>query len=193
MTTSRSAAPDILGAATRVLGRKCYSEVSMQDIADECGVTKPTIYYHYSSKRGLFQALCRRVAERLAAILVEELDSGCRVSESLVRIARKVLESHAEETGFARLHLAFHKDPGLRSLVPDVQEEFARLDALMAGLMEKGVAAGELRRDIPIQILCRIYSSVLHTALAGLLDNAPGDMVPSPEEMVRILMNGIES
>jgi AcrR family transcriptional regulator len=165
----------------------------MQDIADECGVTKPTIYYHYSSKRGLFQALCRQVTGRLAGILGEELDSGSSVSESLVRIARRVLEVHTEDTGFASLHLAFHKDPGLRSLVPDVQDEFARLDGLMTRLMEKGVAAGELRRDIPIQILCRIYSSVLHTALSGLLDNAPGDMVPSPEEMVRILMNGIES
>lgn len=182
---------EILRAAMRVLGEKSFSDMSMQDIAKASGCTKPTIYYYYSSKKGLFLALFDHVIERLEGILRKELESGEPVSLSLERIAGALFEIGSSDEDFSRTHIAFLTDPGLKALVPSVVGRFVELDKLLQELIQRGVEAGEFRRDVSISVLCRVYSSVLHTSLS---DRASGsDHTPSPEEMVRILMRGIGS
>ncbi|MBS4201848.1 TetR/AcrR family transcriptional regulator [Bacillus sp. FJAT-49732] len=44
----------ILDVATRLFLEHGYKIVSMDDVAQACGVTKATIYYHYSTKADLF-------------------------------------------------------------------------------------------------------------------------------------------
>lgn len=47
----------ILTAATRCFGTHGYANVSMEAIAEDAGVTKPTVYAHFGSKEGLFETL----------------------------------------------------------------------------------------------------------------------------------------
>jgi AcrR family transcriptional regulator len=182
---------EILMAAIRVMAEKSYSNMSMQDIAEASGFTKPTIYYYFTSKKGLFLALVDHVNGCLEDLLRKELATGDPVSLSLERLAKTLFEIHARDECFARAHLAVHTDTALKALLPSLTGRFTEIDRLLQELISRGVETGEFRQDVSIPVLCRIYSSVLHASLSDLASGV--DKTPSAHEIVRILMQGIGS
>jgi TetR/AcrR family transcriptional regulator len=182
---------EILRAAIRVLGRKSYSDMSMQDVAEASGFTKPTIYYYFTSKKGLVLALVEHVNSCLEDLLRRELAQTCPVSLSLERIAGAIIDMHSADEDFARAHLTAHSDTGMRALVPAMAEKFTELQRLLEELITRGVSSGEIRPDVSVPVLCRIYSSILH---ASLTERALGtETTPSAREMIGLLMRGIGS
>lgn len=55
----------LLETALERFSRLGYEGCGVQEICDAAGVTKPTLYHHYGSKRGLLDALIRRLTESL--------------------------------------------------------------------------------------------------------------------------------
>ena len=55
----------LLEVALHVFAERGFHLTSMNDVADAAGVTKPVLYQHFSSKRGLYLELLRTVGERL--------------------------------------------------------------------------------------------------------------------------------
>ncbi len=58
----------ILAAAAEIFGSKGYAATSVGEIATNAGITKPSLYYHFGSKEGLYRAVldtCAAQADRL--------------------------------------------------------------------------------------------------------------------------------
>ena len=55
----------ILKSALRHFETKGYSGTSLRDIADELGLTKAALYYHFPSKKGLIDALVAPANEQM--------------------------------------------------------------------------------------------------------------------------------
>ncbi len=49
----------ILDSALHLFSERGYDAVGVQEIADSCSVTKPTLYHYFGSKRGLIEALLK--------------------------------------------------------------------------------------------------------------------------------------
>lgn len=61
----------ILDAALRLFSEKGFARTSVRDIAQAAGITDAAIYYHFASKRELFEAL---IEERGFTAALEELE-----------------------------------------------------------------------------------------------------------------------
>lgn len=59
----------ILDCALQLFSAKGYSEVSIGDIVEMVGVTKPTLYYFFGNKEGLFRELLKINFETLNQLL----------------------------------------------------------------------------------------------------------------------------
>lgn len=59
---------DILDAARRLFGTKGYTVTSITDLADDLGVTKGALYYHFKSKEAILSALVAEPAAEIAVI-----------------------------------------------------------------------------------------------------------------------------
>jgi AcrR family transcriptional regulator len=57
----------IIDCAIRVFARRGYSAASVDEIAEQAGVSKPLVYLYLESKEGLFLACLRREEQRLVA------------------------------------------------------------------------------------------------------------------------------
>jgi AcrR family transcriptional regulator len=69
------AASHIARVAARLFAERGYDATSVREIVEVAGVTKPTLYYHFGSKKGLAEALLTRpMSDLLASLrrLVEE-------------------------------------------------------------------------------------------------------------------------
>ena len=59
----------LLAVALDVFASQGFHATSMNDIAAAAGVTKPVLYQHFPSKRGLYLELLRDVGDRLMAAI----------------------------------------------------------------------------------------------------------------------------
>ncbi len=64
----------ILEVASRHFRERGYSVTSMQEIADELGVTKAALYYHFESKAEILHALVEPIFSAVEGILVGDID-----------------------------------------------------------------------------------------------------------------------
>ena len=57
---TRATAEKVLKVASRMFAEKGFANVSVRDICRETGISAPVIYYHFGSKKGLFDAVARK-------------------------------------------------------------------------------------------------------------------------------------
>lgn len=83
----------ILMAASRLFLDNSYQNVSVDDVAKVCNVTKATVYYYYDSKAELFTEtmvqMMQRIRERMYAMLQADLP----LNERLLNITRAHLRA----------------------------------------------------------------------------------------------------
>ncbi|NMH98200.1 TetR family transcriptional regulator [Pseudonocardia acidicola] len=58
---------EVVEAAVRRFGRDGYAAVTMEDVAEECGLAVSALYYHFPGKDDLFHAAFRRVRDEVDA------------------------------------------------------------------------------------------------------------------------------
>lgn len=85
-------AEQILKAAAQVFMNQGYGSASMDLVAREAGVSKATVYAHFSSKQQLFAAIVRGECRRHARAMVTPDLSACRVEEVLYRVGANYLQ-----------------------------------------------------------------------------------------------------
>lgn len=86
----------ILKAASRLFLENGFKEVSIDDVANSCGVTKATVYYYYSSKARLFTEtmihMMNRIRQRISSMLLENLP----LKDRLLNVAKAHLKATLE-------------------------------------------------------------------------------------------------
>ncbi len=114
-----------------------YEGVQVREVAEEAGVSKPTLYYHFGSKEGLFRQLClvahavleHRMQAVVTPILQEQLSTQAEVDGAAARIARgyvDLLLETPEFTGFVLRSIAVPApNSGFRDLMPLVERVLA--------------------------------------------------------------------
>lgn len=116
--------------------------VPVDEIARRAGVGPGTLYRHFPTKEALFRAI---VAHRLDQVAEQgrELSAGAAPGEALFGFIGRVVEAGATDQGLVDA-LA---DSGL-----DVAEGVeARFIAMLAELVERAKAAGEIRGDVDVR------------------------------------------
>ncbi|MDQ6725392.1 MAG: TetR/AcrR family transcriptional regulator [Actinomycetota bacterium] len=73
----------VLDIALSLFGERGYGGTALQAVADELGLTKASVYYHFHAKGELLEALAEPCLERLAAVVSAPPDTSklanCRV------------------------------------------------------------------------------------------------------------------
>jgi len=61
----------ILNKALEMFSAKGYEGVSVNELTEASGITKPTLYYYFGSKEGVFEAVCQSYYTQLNALITE--------------------------------------------------------------------------------------------------------------------------
>lgn len=96
MELSNQAELRILEAAEKVFYNKGKEGASMQEIANEAGITRTSLNYYYRSKDKLFEAVFRNTMSQFVPKLAELLHSTDSLSEYIPRMAEIIIDSMIE-------------------------------------------------------------------------------------------------
>lgn len=139
------------------------AEASLETVARTAGVGIGTLYRHFPTREALFEAVYRREVQQLADQAEQLLKQKLRPVEALRRWLHSNVKFVATKKGMAvALALAAYKNSELFSF------SFDQLTRAVRGLLDRAIAAGEIRDDISPEDLLR--------ALVGMcyLQDQPG-------------------
>ena len=137
--------PRILAAALKLFADRGYAGTSIQDIVDAARVTKPTLYYYFQSKAGLFQALIDWAHEERFRIIEEAAGRGVTLEEQLVEILAALFAFIQKHRDLMRI--AFATAFAARGeLPPEIKylEKATRNLDLFESLIKQALTAGAL-------------------------------------------------
>jgi AcrR family transcriptional regulator len=156
----------IVDSAERVFAEQGFESGTMQDIANEAGVSLKTVYANFEGKDDLFRAIHR---DRVTA-LTEELAHVYVSDREPAEMLREAVRSHVsflvERPAYMRLQLRSLRSWGMDA---DSEEAFDHggRDSLIA-LLERGIAAGVFYPGEPVRIAPMVLA-VMQVQLADQL------------------------
>jgi AcrR family transcriptional regulator len=166
----------ILDAAKQVFFEEGYGAASMDRIAARAGVTKRTVYAHFENKQALFAAVVTRACANFVSQLPtpesqpEDPRAGLALalhksrelmqSANCVRLERIIAAEAERHPAFART----------------LSAAFAAGEAMLAGSLDRWVAAGRLKAH-DTELAARMLNDQVAcaTSFRGLLAEPPDD------------------
>jgi AcrR family transcriptional regulator len=101
MRTAKNHRPALLKAAARLFAQKPFHEVLMEDVADETGVAKGTVYRFFPTKDHLYAAVCLESLDEMTGQIREAAGAPDAPLVRLERMAAIVVEHfHAHRDFF---------------------------------------------------------------------------------------------
>lgn len=160
----------ILTTAWELFQRKGYKGVTMDEICARCNLTKPTLYYHFGDKEGLFVA----VFQRQLRLFHDVLQQPGTLEERLTHMAVAVLNNFQTQYTVL-LHDREHiQKPENQQAVRDAFRGylFNPLCSLMQSGLDIGVLRGRDAEMLTLMFLGIINNFINRSAAAGLDTNA---------------------
>lgn len=173
---SRAPVPDTTRAriqqeAARLFVASGYHGVSMREVAEAVGVTKPALYHHYADKEALFLAMLDNTLTGLARLVqVAAAQTGLRAQ--LDTLVSELLASAPEQrVGLQLASELRHVSPERRAAF---EQEYRRVwMGGLTALFEAAAARGELRRDLPAPVLMRAFIAITYPLVTGAPPSDP--------------------
>ena len=173
-TASSGSRAEILSVATRWFASRGFDGTSLADIADEVGVRKPSLLYHFESKEALRQAVLDSVLARWTETLPRILIAATAGEDQFDGVTREIVSFLFEDPDRARLIVREALDRP-----EDFREQLARHVAPVvqnvAGYVKRGQKHGELRADVDpeaylfhtiVLLVCGVaFSDSLHSLI----------------------------
>jgi AcrR family transcriptional regulator len=159
---------ELISAALEVFADRGFAATKLEDVARKAGVTKGTIYLYFANKEALFKALIRQT-------IVPVIAQGEAVAQSFTGSARDLFEKLVREywrlvgeTSLASIPRLMIAEAGnFPELARFYYEEVVtRGHRLMAGVLERGIKAGEFK-PVNLAVATKLaMSPLMHAVVA---------------------------
>jgi len=141
---------EIIRAAIRIISRQGYQRTTLNEVGKEAGYTGGLISHRFGSKAGLLKAVLTSIGSRFYTDQLGDAIARPSAEDSLNNyIAIYLKEVRVREGHMRALYVIMGEALGGEA---DVQKEVAELNKNartgLATIIERGVDAGEFRKDI---------------------------------------------
>lgn len=194
----------ILDAAAAQFAGSGFGGARTQAIADEAGVNKAMLYYHFADKEALYVAALKdRFGEAVRSILPRFLEEGVDPAQRLLGVIRGYGAFFASHPDMRNMMLREIADGAtrFREVFEAVKEEMPGFGAeLLTGRIQELMAREHLRQQDPSQVLLHLISLALFPHLARpilqvLWDLDAGELdrllEERPEAILDLFRNGL--
>jgi TetR/AcrR family fatty acid metabolism transcriptional regulator len=155
-------------AAMRVVTRKGYDHVTVQDIADEAGIAKGTVYLYFKSRDDVLDKAMTFSFDELRGRIGEAIALGGTFRESVERVVQTQLDYFEQQQEFFRLYLAMAEPLGERRLRKHAC--YRAHIAQIVSMVERAAVNGEVRNDPPERIAIALASFIRDIGLQRMTE-----------------------
>ncbi|MFQ5568953.1 MAG: TetR/AcrR family transcriptional regulator [Rhodothermales bacterium] len=143
----------IYQAAARVFRAKGYHAARIQDVAEELGMHKGSLYYYISSKEDLLRGLVEGPLQRVVEATRGVLATRHAAAQKLALIIELHLRHFQEHSDFFGIFLHEDLDFLNQNAESDIRALVKEYDALWDALLEEGKKRGEFHADLEVAVV----------------------------------------
>lgn len=184
----------IQDAAMAVIGRKGIDETTIQDIADEAGVAKGTVYVYFRDRDELLARTADRLFENLLAELTPAFEADGTFSEKLQGLALRQLRFFDEHRALFRATMALsqREHETNKKRTGCFGQYMSRLEMLFTRAGENG----ELREGLDPLAVAAVYRDCIRGVVLRRLDpkqKSRNSVEDDAVFIVSIFLHGVRS
>ena len=166
----------------------------MQEILDEVGLSKPTLYYHFESKAGLFRAIVNHAYDETYRLMRSAVDGAEDMEDKLVAASDALFQFTLANQDLTRVMFATVFADS-EEIPPEVLNESKRRRNLevVEEVLRKGQRRGEISSAYELQDFTHaIFGAVSHRIRTFLL-MGDGELTrETAEKVVHLFLAGAE-
>lgn len=151
----------ILGTAITHFAQRGYEGARVDAIAEDAGVNKALLYYHFHDKATLYECVLLDVIRRTADAVTSNISPLVSPEEKLCAYIRTFAQSVNSNPSFAPLMLREVASGGA-TLTREVLQQISRLLKVLRDLLKEGEQAGVLKPFCPVAVHMQIIGSILY-------------------------------
>ncbi|MDY3020906.1 MAG: TetR/AcrR family transcriptional regulator [Oliverpabstia sp.] len=150
---------EILDAAEKLFGAKGFDHTSTNDILNEIGIARGTLYYHFKSKEDILDAMIERITRQLIAKATDIVQK--KEIPVLQRLTMTIMALNVNNELGLEVMQQVHK-PQNALMHQKMQETLlSGVNPLITGLIEEGIQQDIFRTDYPAEAveMTMLYSN----------------------------------
>jgi len=181
----------IMQAAEKLFRARQFHELTLDDIAREADVGKGTLYLYFTDKNDLFFQTAVAGYDEMCELLRQNLVADAPFREDLLRACQTITSFFKARRPLFRMiqtegDRVLGDTAGLRKRW---QQRREKLVAALAVVIAHGVATGEVRSDLPAEVLAQYLLGLMRTR-AWEMENWP-EAMRSDEVVADLFLNGV--
>ena len=156
---------EILDVAEKLFGTKGFDQTSTNDILNEIGIARGTLYYHFKSKEEILDAMIERIDKQLVA--KAKMIAGNKEIPVLQRLTMTIMALNLDNDLGHEVMEQVHRPQNALMHQKMRENLLAEVDPLITGLVEEGIEQGICRTDYPAEVveMTMLYSCITFDAL----------------------------
>lgn len=128
--------------------------ITMDDIAKEMGISKKTIYVHFSNKEKLVEVVVFSVFNTISKAIDEICDKSTNPIKELFDIKFSVMKFLKREGASSQYQLKKYYPKIFKTLR---SKQFEKVNTSVKNNLKKGIEIGFFRSEIDLEFISRIY------------------------------------
>ncbi len=144
----------ILDTAAELYLTLGFKSVTMDDLAEQMGISKKTIYTHFKNKTQLVEQCTGRIFQRIVHGIDCICDQGKNPIEELYEIKQFVMVNLKNEKTSPQYQLKKYYPQIYNSLQ---EKNYELVKDCVRSNIERGIAQGIYRPDLNVEFIARIY------------------------------------
>ncbi|MCX8035725.1 MAG: TetR/AcrR family transcriptional regulator [Candidatus Sumerlaeia bacterium] len=160
----------IVQEATRLFALKGYNGVSVREIVEAAGITRPTLYYYFASKEQLFEHIITDTLAEFRRQLEQAVRRQAPMRDRLIQICRVHLDFARCNTDHCHLvhRVLFANESTLVNF--DLNEYFHHNMRMIADVLAEGITSGDIRAGDP-WLMAMMFGGVIHMFIMAMVRN----------------------
>ncbi len=188
----RTRREELLAIAAKLFAERGFKNTTVRDIADAAGILSGSLYHHFDSKESIVDELLDSFQQQLwrEYDAIEASDRTPREKlDAVVRTSFEAIDRHHSEVAIFQTDAAYL---ATFERFAYLEERNTRFRDLWTGLLTAGVASGELRSDLDVELVYRFLRDTVWVAVRWYRPG--GDLSPQQvaDQYLHILLEGIQ-
>jgi AcrR family transcriptional regulator len=182
----------IFNIAARLMAQKGYNAVTMRQISEQSGVSKPTIYYYFNSKEKLYQELINTGLAYVDAQVEELFKRNIPVKQKLTELIKIRFQQCLNYPDFAKFFLYLFAMMEDTPLPVGFKKEAITRREFLVDLIQEGINNGEFGLSVKTSVAVEIIIGTLtHFISQQLSVNKVILSDQLAEEIIEFLFKGL--
>jgi TetR/AcrR family transcriptional regulator len=181
-------------AALKLFSAKGFHNTTVTQIAEEADLGKGTIYWYWKSKEDLAFSLVSDMLQDFALLIETAREAEGPVIMRFKNLVERVAELYYQETEYLRLLWKFRVDRSYifsAEYTEKVASYYVRMRKALEGMIEEGLAKGELKEVDPKRTAFILLGIVEGLELEWLENEEELSMRDALVEIMNIVIAGI--